>query len=179
MAPFDGSTLSAETALVTPQHAHPDHFKEALARLAGGVAIVTCWDQDRPHGLLVSSITGLSLDPPRFLFCVRKEASSHDAILRGDLCGVTILSDRDEAEAQTFIQPELRARRFLSESWLLSAPRPPLFDGGLSSTACVITTKIDAGSHTILIVTAQAVTFRDGEPLLAFNRGLRSLAPNV
>jgi flavin reductase len=41
---------------------------------------------DTPRGLLVSSITGLSVDPPRFLFCVRKEASSHDALLAADPC---------------------------------------------------------------------------------------------
>ena len=176
MAPFDGPAPGSESALVTLEHADPLHFKEALARLAGGVAIITGWDQDRPHGLLVSSITGLSLQPPRFLFCVRKEASSHDAFLRGELCGVTILSDQDEAEAQTFIQPDLKARRFQSKGWRLEEPLPPLFDGGLSSTACVISTKIDAGSHTILIVTAQSIFWRDGAPLLAFNRELRTLS---
>lgn len=73
MALLDGSALSAGTALVTPQHAHTDHFKEALARLASGVAIVTCGDEDRPHGLLVSSITGLSLDPlSSYSACARK-----------------------------------------------------------------------------------------------------------
>src|SRR4051794_6210300 len=54
----------------------PGAFKDALARLASGVAIISCWDDGAPRGLLVSSITGLSVDPPRFLFCVRKEASS-------------------------------------------------------------------------------------------------------
>jgi flavin reductase len=177
VAPFDGSPLNAEAALIAPRHADSEGFKEALARLAGGVAIITCWDGEEPHGLLVSSITGLSLEPPRFLFCVRKEASSHDAFLRGDLCGVTILSDQDHAEAQTFIQPDLRVRRFKSNGWRLNTPRPPLFEGGLSFAVCVIATKIDAGTHTILIATAQTVAVRGGEPLLAFNRGLRTLSP--
>ena len=54
-------------------------FKEVLAHLAGGVAIISCWDGDTARGLLVSSITGLSVEPPRFLFCVRKEAACHEA----------------------------------------------------------------------------------------------------
>lgn len=176
MAPLDGSEGSTE-ALAIAGHAGPGQFKEVLARLAGGVAIVSCWDQGRPQGLLVSSITGLSVEPPRFLFCVRKDASSHDAFLRADRCGVTILSHRDKAEAQTFIQPDLKASRFQSAAWRLMAPAPPIFHGGLSSTACLISTKIDAGSHTILIVTAQSVTMKDGEPLLTFNRNLQSLSP--
>jgi flavin reductase len=179
MPPFDGAPIGAESALVMPEQANPDHFKEVLARLAGGVAIITGWDEGRPHGLLVSSITGLSLDPPRFLFCVRKEASSHDVFLRGDLFGVTILSDQDEAEAQTFMHPDLKAQRFRSERWSLSAPNPPLFGGGLSSTTCVGSMKIDAGSHTIFIVTAQTAVVRDGHPLLSFNRTMRTLFATV
>ncbi len=174
MAPFD--SFGAEAAIVARQTADPGQFKEALARLAGGLAIVSGWEGDEPHGLLVSSITGLSVDPPRFLFCVRKEAASHGALLRGDLCGVTILSTEDEAEAQTFIQPTLKHQRFKSGRWSLTAPAPPLFEGGLSSTACVIDARIDAGSHTILVATAHSVRLQDGEPLLFFNRGLRRLA---
>jgi flavin reductase len=175
MAPFDSSAPGAEAALLARHLADPDQFKEALARLASGLAIVSGWEGGEPHGLLVSSITGLSTDPPRFLFCVRKEAASHGAFLRGDICGVTILSADDEAEAQSFIQPALRHQRFKSDRWSLKAPAPPLLNSGLSSTACVIDARIDAGSHTILVATAQYVRLRDGQPLLAFNRGLRRL----
>jgi flavin reductase len=181
VAPFDGSAPNAE-ALVLRGHAEPDHFKEALARLAGGLAIVSYWDAGQPQGILVSSITGLSVDPPRFLFCVRKQASSHDAFLRTDRCGITILSRHDEDEAQTFIQPDLKASRFKSQGWRIDAaeaglePAPPLFQHGLSFADCLISTKIDAGSHTILIATAMSITVNDGEPLLAFNRALHSLS---
>jgi flavin reductase len=176
MAPFDSSAPGAESALVVQSFADPSCFKEALARLAGGLAIVSGWEGDEPHGLLVSSITGLSVDPPRFLFCVRKEASSHGAFLRDDLCGVTILSAEDESEAQTFVQPALRNQRFQSGRWSLKSPAPPLLEGGLSSAACTIDARIDAGSHTILVATAQSVRFQEGEPLLSFNRGFRRLA---
>jgi len=176
MTPFDNPTPGAEAALVAHSFADPSQFKEALARLAGGLAIVSGWEEGEPHGLLVSSIIGLSVDPPRFLFCVRKEAASHGALLRGDLCGVTILSAEDEAEAQTFIQPHLREQRFKSGRWSFKAPAPPLFEGGLSSTACVIDSRIDAGSHTILVATAHSVRLQCGEPLLSFNRGLRRLS---
>jgi flavin reductase len=176
MAPFDAPARGAESALIQPSLADPDTFKNALARLAGGLAIVSGWAESEPHGLLVSSITGLSVDPPRYLFCVRKEASSHGAFLRGDICGVTILSAEDEPEARTFIDPHRKAQRFRSARWSLDASKPPLLDGALSSAACLIEARIDAGSHTILVVTAQSVSVGDGEPLLSFNRGLRRLA---
>jgi len=176
MAPFDAPARGAESALIQPLLANADTFKDALARLASELAVVSGWAQDEPHGLLVSSITGLSVDPPRFLFCVRKEASSHGAFLKGDICGVTILSAEDEAEALNFIDPDLKAERFKSGRWSLKAPAPPLLIDALSSAACLVDARIDAGSHTILVVTAKSVSVGDGEPLISFNRGLRRLA---
>ena len=153
------------------------HFKEALARLAGGLAIVTCWQDGRPQGILVSSITGLSVDPPRFLFCVRREASAHDALVGAHLCGVSILSAEDEAEALSFIDPGLRDFRFTSPRWRIAPSHPPVLESGLSTATCLVERVIDAGTHSILVVTAQSLGVRHGEPLLSYNRDLRRLQP--
>ena len=153
------------------------HFKEALARLASGLAIVTCWREEGPQGILVSSITGLSVDPPRFLFCVRREASAHDALASARLCGVSILSADDEAEALSFIDPSLRSLRFKSPRWRIAPSHPPVLDSGLSTAICLVDRVIDAGAHSILIVTAQSLGVRHGEPLLSYNRDLRRLQP--
>ncbi len=153
----------------------PHHFKESLARLAGGLAIITCWQDEAPQGLLVSSITGLSVDPPRFLFCVRREASAHDALVGAQLCGVSILSVEDEAEALTFIDPGLRAGRFTSPQWRTVPGRPPVLETSLSTATCLTDQVIDAGSHSILLVTAQSLAVRQGDPLVTYNRALRRL----
>ena len=141
--------LEGSAAVETPGvQAH--RFKDALARLAGGLAIITCLRDGRAHGLLVNSITGLSVDPPRFLFCVRREASAHDALVGAQLCGVSILSAEDEPEAQTFIDPSLRALRFTDPRWLSAPGRPPVLSSGLSTSTCQIDSVTNAGSHSIL-----------------------------
>lgn len=162
-----------------PADAPPQHFKEALARLAGGLAIVACWQDGRPQGLLVSSITGLSVDPPRYLFCVRREAGAYEALVGARLCGVSILSTEDEAEAQTFIDPGLRASRFTGPGWKLDPAHPPLLDSGLSAAVCRIEQVIDAGSHAILLAAAESLRVTERDPLVAYNRGLRRLEPDV
>ena len=153
-----------------------EHFKDALARLASGVAIISCWDGTTPRGLLVSSITGLSVDPPRFLFCVRKEASSHDALLRADHCGVVVLAEDDEAEALRFATPGLSHERFDPGSWRLSDDAPPAYQAGLSVATCRIDQATDAGTHTVFIVTAHAVRTTPGQPLVAYARTFQRLA---
>ena len=86
MAPYDAVSPSSMDATSTVA------FKEVLAHLASGVAIISCWDGQTPRGLLVSSIIGLSVEPPRFLFCVRKEAGCHDALRSARECGVAFLA---------------------------------------------------------------------------------------
>jgi flavin reductase len=154
----------------------PELFKAALARLASGVAIISCWDGASPRGLLVSSITGLSVDPPRFLFCVRKEASSHDALLAAGACGVAILSAEDEREALRFASPAQAAERFTDPRWDLARGQAPYLRAGLTSALCTIDTTIDAGGHTIVLTTARHCTTRPGAPLVAFDRALRTVS---
>ena len=168
--PYDLHTPSVDPPI------HPGAFKEALARLASGVAIVSCWDGTTPRGLLVSSITGLSVEPPRFLFCVRKEASSHDALLAAGACGIAILAAGDEAEALRFASPALSHERFTDPRWDLARPSAPRLHTGLTSANCVIDQAIDAGGHTIVLVTASQVSIRPGAPLVAYDRALRTLA---
>jgi flavin reductase len=154
----------------------PAMFKDALARLASGVAIISCWDGTTPRGLLVSSITGLSVEPPRFLFCVRKEASSHDALLAAGACGIAILADGDEAEALRFASSAQAHERFTDARWDLAKPSAPRLHAGLTSAACVIDQTLDAGGHTVVLVTATHLTVRPGAPLVAYDRGLRTLS---
>lgn len=186
-APFADASSGAEppytlhAAPIAPPVA-PEAFKEALARLASGVAIISCWDgaphaERSPRGLLVSSISGLSVDPPRFLFCVRKEASSHDVLVRAEHCGVAILAEHDEAEALRFSTSGLGHERFNPGRWRLAADAPPTYRGGLSTTACRIEQRIDTGTHTVFIVAAASVNLSPGLPLVAHDRSFRRLAP--
>jgi flavin reductase len=182
VAPFGDASSGAEPpyAVHAPPVAPPvapETFKEALARLASGVAIISCWDGPTPRGLLVSSITGLSIDPPRFLFCVRKEASSHDVLVRSEHCGVAVLAEHDETEALRFSTSNLSHERFDPRRWRLKADTPPTYRGGLSTTTCAIDQRIDTGTHTVFIVAAVSVDLAPGLPLVAHARSFQRLSP--
>lgn len=163
MAPYDAGS---------PDQAPETDFRDVLAHLASGVAIVACWDGEAPRGLLVSSITGLSVTPPRFLFCVRKEAGCHDALLRRPALSVTLLGAADEEEAFRFASGSRAHERFDPDRWRLHRPAPPVFTGGVARAACRVDAVVDAGSHSIFIVEAEAVAFSPGPALVAWNRGL-------
>lgn len=168
---YDAASPSRSAAPDQVDFSSQTDFKEVLAHLAGGVAIISCWEGETPRGLLVSSITGLSIEPPRFLFCVRKEAGCHDALLGASECGVALLAKNDEEEAWRYASSSRTPERFSPERWRLLASAPPVFRGGLARARCVIDSIVDAGTHSILIVTATERALTPGRPLVAWNRG--------
>ena len=150
-------------------------FRDAVALLAGGVAIVTCWDGEIPRGLLVSALTTVSVDPPRMLFCVRKAASAHDALLAADHCALAILAERDRGEAERFSTTARSGERFEPSRWRLDTDAPPRHRAPLVGLDGVISRRIDAGANTIFILdVTQAQADRD-RPLVYFDRSFRSL----
>jgi len=146
-------------------------FRSAMARLAAGVAIVACLDRGRPRGLLVSSLTSLSTQPPRLLFCVHQRAGTHDPLLRADRCSLSVLAEEDVDEARRFSRPDPAGLRFTTPRWRLPEGEPPRFDGALISLRGSISRRIDAGSHSIFILDVEAAESRDAGPLIYFERG--------
>lgn len=164
--------MMTATAASPPPPQRPGDFKDVLAHLASGVAIVSCWDGDAPRGLLVSSITGLSVDPPRFLFCVRKEAGCHDVFLRRPLLSIALLGAADRDEALRFGGPALAHERFRPDRWSLEPGTPPTYRHGLADAACQIDEIVEAQTHSVFIVTAMRHRLDPAAPLIAWNRAL-------
>jgi flavin reductase len=154
-------------------------FRDAVARLAGGVGIAACWADEGPVGLLVSSIAVLSVDPPRVLFCVRKAARSHAALFRARHCSLNILTENDQAEAERFSDPGRTHERFDATSWSLRPQGPPHHRTPLIGLIGTIRRRMDAGTHTVFVVDVSRADVSDAKPLLYFNRryaGLHALA---
>jgi len=165
-----------KTSPSLPQHADADLYRDSLAKLASGVAIISCWDEDEPRGLLVSSLTGLSTNPPRLLFCVQKAASAHDALLDAESVGVSVLTAGGEEEARRFSSSKLTHERFDPDDWSLDTAAPPQLREALVRMAGFVRCRLDAGTHTVFIMDVGLVERREGEPLVYFDRGFRSLA---
>jgi len=167
---------TAQACSVSLRAEHPGDFVETAARLAGAVSIVAGRDETGPFGLVVSSLTILSIEPPRLLFCIRKAASIYDRLLAAQALSLTVLAAEDEAEATAFTVRNGLASRFCSDRWNLHPTRPPRFDGGLAAFEGDVFQKISAASHTIFILNVEHSQHEEADPLLYFNRRYRRLA---
>jgi flavin reductase len=151
-------------------------FIDTAARLAGAVSIVAGQDEAGPFGLVLSSLTVLSVEPARVLFCIRKAASCYARLLAAQTLSLTVLGVEDEGEAASFTVRDRLTPRFASSRWRLEEAQPPRFDGGLVSLEGEVFQKISAASHTIFILNVERSHHEDVEPLLYFNRSYRRLA---
>ncbi|MDB5433007.1 MAG: flavin reductase domain protein FMN-binding protein [Caulobacter sp.] len=150
-------------------------FRQAMSRLAGGVAVVACQTSEGPRGLLVSSLITLSVAPARVLFCVRKEAAAHNHLTRANRVSISVLSDAHGAEAERFSGPHLAQERFTASHWRIDANAPPALTGALISLTGHREQLIDAGSHSMFIVRIADAASADLRPLIYFGRDFHGL----
>jgi flavin reductase (DIM6/NTAB) family NADH-FMN oxidoreductase RutF len=145
-------------------------FREALARFASGVTVVTVQGSGAPVGFTASAFASASLAPPLVLVCVGRPTRSREALVREELFGVSILSDRQAWIADQFARPQ--ANRFDGVSTRRTGRgRPLLVDGALVQLECRRFATHEAGDHTVLIGEVLAGSLVPGGPLIRFGRG--------
>ncbi|WP_369346025.1 flavin reductase family protein [Asaia platycodi] len=71
-------------------------FRDAMARLASAVTIITTDGENGRHGFTASAVCSVSDDPATLLVCVNRTASSHAHLVRHGLLAINILAHEQE-----------------------------------------------------------------------------------
>jgi flavin reductase (DIM6/NTAB) family NADH-FMN oxidoreductase RutF len=145
-----------------------ERFREAMASLAGGVAVVTARRADAaPWGLAVTSVASYSADPPSVFFAVGREARSHDPFLEAEEYGVHLLTAGQAAIAETFAGKGEDKFADLQWRWHGEAPR---IEGVLAFLHCRRSAAFSHGDHSIIVGEVLDADARHGEPLVYLRR---------
>jgi flavin reductase (DIM6/NTAB) family NADH-FMN oxidoreductase RutF len=150
-------------------------FKEVFSQLASGVCVVTFWRGERLHGFTATSVTSVSLNPPRVLFCVAQSSDSHACLSSGSAIGISILAAEQRALSDRFARKagfgaydDVRTARLGLQA--------PLLEGALGHVTATVLEMIPSGDHTIVLCdVTSADAGRDGVPLLYCRRGYHNL----
>ncbi len=146
-------------------------LRQAVRRLATGVAVVTVWHGDVVHGTTVSSVAAVSREPLLLGACLRAGSSTTAVIAAAGRFAVNVLSTAQPTLAGWFADPG-RPRGLAQFDHLEWEPDPfsgaPWIRGSLATLGCHLTATVPAGDHDLLL--GAVVTARDGEgsPLLHF-----------
>lgn len=144
-------------------------FREAMAHHAASVAIVTCRDRTgQPAGLTATSMTSLSLSPPRLLVCVGKSSHAHGAFVSAQRFLVSLL---DVAHA------ELAADFAAFSELRFTLPGLETLEDGLTGVgdsvarfACRTVDVHDSGDHSIVIGEVDKAVVNGGSALVYHRR---------
>jgi flavin reductase (DIM6/NTAB) family NADH-FMN oxidoreductase RutF len=146
-------------------------FTEAMAHLAAGVAVVSVRRADgRPGGLLVSSVSSYSVDPPSVLLALaRSSRTRRDLDRPGTPFGVHLLGAADAALAQVFAGRG--EDKFADVLWDWDGPVPRLA-GVPVYLNCRTAARFPHGDHVIVVGEVAGCTLSEGDPLVYYRRRL-------
>ena len=152
-------------------------FKNALKLWASGVTVVTSKSESFGlKGMTATSFSSVSLDPPQILVCINKTADTGDAVLEGKTFAVNILKADQQEISNQFAGGASQEERFANVVWHEGETGSPVIDDALASLECTVVDQVQAGTHWVIIGEVQAVSCRDGEPLMYYNSGYRELS---
>lgn len=152
-------------------------YRTVLSRLASGVSVVTTVGTDgRDHGMTVSALCSLSLDPPLVLLCVDKAAMMHPHLVAAPHFAVNLLALEQEALSRRFA--ESIDGKFEGVTVTRQLSGCSLIDGALAHLECEMWAQHEGGDHTIFVGRVKRADARDAEPLLYYRGGYTRLAPS-
>jgi 3-hydroxy-9,10-secoandrosta-1,3,5(10)-triene-9,17-dione monooxygenase reductase component len=145
-------------------------FRDALGRFATGVAFVTAAPDGEPAGLIVNSLSSVSLEPPLVSFCPSRSSLTWSRMRRARRFAVNVLGSRHEQFARR--ATPAGADRFAGLDWERGRSGAPLLTDALASLECEIVAEHPAGDHWIVVGRVDHLrTSPIDEPLVFFAGG--------
>jgi flavin reductase (DIM6/NTAB) family NADH-FMN oxidoreductase RutF len=145
-------------------------FRTAMRRLASTVTIVTAADGSRHHGMTMTAVSSLSMDPPSMIVCINQQTLLHDIMLSARRFCVNVLRHDQAMVSSAFSGSIAPEERFKIGQWRQAHDLIDYLDEAQANIFCMKVAAVPFGTHTIFIGTAVEVRLNDdATPLLYRN----------
>jgi flavin reductase (DIM6/NTAB) family NADH-FMN oxidoreductase RutF len=121
------------------------------------------------RGLVVNSVTALSLEPPLYLVCLDRNSNTWQAIVESGVFSINFLSDRQIDISRRFASKT--PDKFAGMDVVCGKHGAPLIDGALAACECRLVNTYPGGDHEIVVGAVDQVRIGEGDPLLFFRGG--------
>ena len=158
-------------------------YREVMSRWATGVTVVGGAHEGRFVGLVASSFTSVSADPPTILICVDQRSKSLGAIEASGAFSINVLTLDQQRAFRVFAGMEGTIEDKFSASGELVEPAgtgSPILKGSLAWLDCRVVAKHPGGTTHVILV-GEVVECGTGHgssphPLVYFSRATHRLA---
>ncbi|KOF54814.1 flavin reductase [Achromobacter sp. DMS1] len=154
-----------------------DDFKAAMRALPAGISAVSTGDGEQVAGMIVSSLTSISADPPMVGFFVQQTSSTRDALLRNGRFVANILGENHGGVIQAFLRQPQGPARFAQGGWVVNELGLPVLPDALASIECDIVCTEVLGTHDLIVGKMRKTACRQAQPVINFNAATHRIAP--
>lgn len=152
-------------------------FRYTLGHFATGVTVMTTRTSGRMHGMTVSALASVSLEPLLILVCVEHSTLMHRLLAESRSFAVNILGEHGEATSRFFADnARLAAPEFREGTFRLGTTGAPLLNEATGYLEAAVHSSHDAGDHSIIVGRVVALEIKsEEEPLIYYRSGYRQL----
>lgn len=142
-------------------------FKTAMRRVPAAVTVITSAEGTLRHGMTVTAVTSLSMDPPSLVVCLNRKTLLHDIMLLARRFCVNVLRSDQANLSAAFSGAVPPDQRFRVGSWDVSADGISFLTSAQANVFCRKVAAIPFGSHSIFIGEVEQVRAQDPiDPLI-------------
>jgi flavin reductase (DIM6/NTAB) family NADH-FMN oxidoreductase RutF len=161
-------------------------FRQAMRRLTSAVSVISTTHDDMRHGITVTSVTSVSMNPPSLLFCVNRASRLHDPLICAGRFCVNILHAHQIDIADAFSGRVAGEDRFLVGEWASGGDELPYLIPAQANIFCETDAISSYGTHSIVIGKVRQVAVRgqvapllyqDGNYTVGLGEGVEWLVP--
>jgi flavin reductase (DIM6/NTAB) family NADH-FMN oxidoreductase RutF len=144
-------------------------FKAAMRALPAGISAVTTGSGDGVAGMIVSSLTSISAEPPIVGFFANKNSSFRGPLLESGRFVANVLGEGHGAVMSSFLNAPQGSARFADGYWGESEYGLPVLTNALASLECDIVCSQSLGTHDLIVGKIRKTACCSSNPVVNFD----------
>ena len=143
-------------------------FRNVIGTITSGVIVLTTRDDGGDHGMTISAICSLSMEPPMLLVCLNTNSRTQQAVMSAGQFAVHVLDHRQAWVAERFARSTTGSKfegLAVGKSLLIDVP---VLTDALAVVECQVQEAVRGGTHRVFLSKVVHAQAREGSPLAYF-----------
>lgn len=146
-----------------------DDFKAAMRALPAGISAISTGSGEQRAGMIVSSLTSISAEPPLVGFFAHRTSSVREPLLATGRFVANILGEDHGAIISSFLSAPQGPARFKAGQWVENAHGLPVLADAIASIECDIVCTQTLGTHDLIVGKIRKTACCPASPVVNFN----------
>lgn len=160
-------------AHITPNEAEEvvtvDEFRAAMRALPAGISVITTGTGEAVSGIVVSSLTSISAEPPLVGFFINQTSSCYPVLLQSGHFVANVIGEGHSDVMTAFLKRPQGPERFTVGQWREGFASLPVLTDALASLECEIVFTQPIGTHRMVVGKIRRSTCGTVNPVVHFN----------